>query len=222
MTTLLQTKAFHRIPPANIQAIFMRMQRVPYRAGEVVIKQGDEGDYLLRHRQRQVRRHARDAAQQGRHQARRAGRRRHLRRRGADLRSQAQRHGHHADRRRADAPQQAGFPRAHERAAAAVGELRAGARDHRRAAARGSTCACRPSTRTWRIEGALNIPLYFIRLKLSTLDRNMPYVVYCDTGPAQLGRGVHPGGARLRRLRAARAACRSCERGLRRRRCVRS
>ncbi|HEY5102569.1 MAG TPA: cyclic nucleotide-binding domain-containing protein, partial [Steroidobacteraceae bacterium] len=42
MTTLLQTKAFHRIPPANIQAIFMRMQRVPYRAGEVVIKQGDE------------------------------------------------------------------------------------------------------------------------------------------------------------------------------------
>src|SRR6202011_6185151 len=27
MTTLLQTKAFHRIPPANIQAIFMRLQR---------------------------------------------------------------------------------------------------------------------------------------------------------------------------------------------------
>ena len=46
MTTLLQTKAFHRIPPANIQAIFMRMQRVPYKAGEVVIKQGDEGDFF--------------------------------------------------------------------------------------------------------------------------------------------------------------------------------
>src|SRR5271154_652010 len=30
MTTLLQTKAFHRIPPANIQAIFMRMQRINY------------------------------------------------------------------------------------------------------------------------------------------------------------------------------------------------
>src|SRR5580658_792054 len=44
MTTLLQTKSFHRIPPANIQAIFLRMQRVPYKAGEVVIKQGDEGD----------------------------------------------------------------------------------------------------------------------------------------------------------------------------------
>src|SRR6201994_4666031 len=46
MTTLLQTKAFHRIPPANIQAIFMRMQRINYRAGDVVIKQGTEGDFF--------------------------------------------------------------------------------------------------------------------------------------------------------------------------------
>jgi CRP-like cAMP-binding protein len=46
MTTLLQTRSFHRIPPANIQAIFMRMQRVPYMAGDVIIKQGDEGDYF--------------------------------------------------------------------------------------------------------------------------------------------------------------------------------
>lgn len=46
MTTLLQTKAFHRIPPANIQAIFMRLQQVNYKAGDVVIKQGEEGDYF--------------------------------------------------------------------------------------------------------------------------------------------------------------------------------
>ena len=46
MTTLLQTKAFHKIPPANIQAIFMRLQQVNYKAGEVVIKQGEEGDYF--------------------------------------------------------------------------------------------------------------------------------------------------------------------------------
>jgi CRP-like cAMP-binding protein len=46
MTTLLQTKAFHRIPAANIQAIFMRMQQVNLKAGDVVIKQGDEGDYF--------------------------------------------------------------------------------------------------------------------------------------------------------------------------------
>jgi CRP-like cAMP-binding protein len=46
MTTLLSTKTFHRIPPANLQAIFMRMQQVPYAAGDVVVKQGDEGDYF--------------------------------------------------------------------------------------------------------------------------------------------------------------------------------
>ena len=44
MTTLLSSSSFQRIPPSNIQAIFMRMQRPSYRAGEVIIKQGDEGD----------------------------------------------------------------------------------------------------------------------------------------------------------------------------------
>ncbi len=46
MTMLLQTKAFHKIPPANIQAIFMRMQQINYKAGDVVLKQGAEGDYF--------------------------------------------------------------------------------------------------------------------------------------------------------------------------------
>jgi CRP-like cAMP-binding protein len=46
MTTLLQTKAFYKIPPANIQAIFMRLQQVNHKAGDVVIKQGDDGDYF--------------------------------------------------------------------------------------------------------------------------------------------------------------------------------
>jgi CRP-like cAMP-binding protein len=45
MTRILQSKAFLQIPPANIQAMFMRMQEVPKRAGELVIRQGDEGDY---------------------------------------------------------------------------------------------------------------------------------------------------------------------------------
>jgi CRP-like cAMP-binding protein len=46
MTVLLQSRAFHRIPPANLQAVFMRMQRVPCVAGETIIRQGDEGDYF--------------------------------------------------------------------------------------------------------------------------------------------------------------------------------
>lgn len=45
MTRILQSKSFMRIPPANIQQMFMRLREVPFRAGDVVIRQGDEGDY---------------------------------------------------------------------------------------------------------------------------------------------------------------------------------
>ena len=46
MTRILQTRAFHRIPPANIQAMFMRMETVHYKPGDVIIKQDDPGDYF--------------------------------------------------------------------------------------------------------------------------------------------------------------------------------
>jgi CRP-like cAMP-binding protein len=45
MTRILQSKAFLRIPPANIQHMFMRLQEFPVKAGQVVIRQGDDGDY---------------------------------------------------------------------------------------------------------------------------------------------------------------------------------
>lgn len=45
MTRILQSQAFLQVPPANIQAMFMRIQEVPMNEGEVVIKQGGEGDY---------------------------------------------------------------------------------------------------------------------------------------------------------------------------------
>src|SRR5690606_8930511 len=32
------------------------------------------------------------------------------------------------------------------------------------------------------VESAINVPLYFIRLKLTTLDSGKPVIVYCDTG----------------------------------------
>ena len=46
MTRILQTRAFHRIPPANIQAMFMRMDAVTFKSGDVVITQDDVGDYF--------------------------------------------------------------------------------------------------------------------------------------------------------------------------------
>ena len=46
MSALLQIKAFQKIPPANIQTIFARLQQVNYKVRDTVIKQGDEGDYF--------------------------------------------------------------------------------------------------------------------------------------------------------------------------------
>jgi CRP-like cAMP-binding protein len=46
MTQLLQTECFRSIPAANIQAIFMRMESVPFKAGDVIIRQGEAGDYF--------------------------------------------------------------------------------------------------------------------------------------------------------------------------------
>ncbi len=45
MTRILQSKAFLQVPPGNIQAMFMRIQEFPAKAGDVIIKQGDEGDF---------------------------------------------------------------------------------------------------------------------------------------------------------------------------------
>ena len=46
MSRILQTRAFHRIPPANIQAMFMRMESVSFKPGEKVIEQDAEGDFF--------------------------------------------------------------------------------------------------------------------------------------------------------------------------------
>jgi CRP-like cAMP-binding protein len=50
MSRILQAKVFLKIPPANIQSIFMKMEAMHFKAGEAVIKQGEDGDrfYILR------------------------------------------------------------------------------------------------------------------------------------------------------------------------------
>ena len=45
MTRILQSKAFLQVPPGNIQALFMRAQEVLAKAGDAIIKQGEDGDY---------------------------------------------------------------------------------------------------------------------------------------------------------------------------------
>jgi len=46
MTRMLSTKTFSSIPPSNIQAMFIRLESVSARAGEVVISEGEDGEHF--------------------------------------------------------------------------------------------------------------------------------------------------------------------------------
>lgn len=181
MTTLLSTKAFHRIPPANIQAIFMRMQRQTYRAGEVVIKQGDEGDFFY-------------AIVKGRCQVTRET---PLNKDGLKLAELGVGDTFGEEALIAEAKRNATVTMLTDGVL-----MRLNKQDFRElmnepllqwvtdeqareiVAKGGKWLDVRlPSEyQNLRIEDSINIPLYFIRMKLGTLDRGTPYVVCCDTG----------------------------------------
>ena len=46
MTRLLQMEAFRKIPPTMLQSLLIKMQPYPVKAGDIVIRQGDPGDYF--------------------------------------------------------------------------------------------------------------------------------------------------------------------------------
>lgn len=181
MTTLLQTKAFHRVPPANIQAVFMRMQKMNCNSGEVIIKQGDEGDYFY-------------VITRGRCSVTRET---PLNKEGIKL----------AELGVGDTFGEEALISENRRNATVTmlteGSLmRLGKKDFRTLlnepmldwvsyqearqiiAKGGKWLDVRlPSEfEAYHESGAINIPLYFIRLKLGTLDPSLTYVVCCDTG----------------------------------------
>jgi CRP-like cAMP-binding protein len=181
MTTLLQTKAFHRIPPANIQAIFMRLERLPCKAGEVVIKQGDEGDFFyvivsgkcVVTRETPLNRDGIKLAELGvgdtfGEEALIAESKRNatvtMLTDGVLMRLNKQ-----DFRELMNEPLLQWVNNDKAREIIAKG-------------GRWLDVRLPSEHQNLSIEGSLNIPLYFIRLKLSALDRGIPYVVYCDTG----------------------------------------
>ena len=181
MTTLLSTKAFHRIPPANIQAIFMRLQRVPFRAGDVIIKQGDEGDffYVIVSGKCVVTRET------------------PLNKEGIKLAELGVGDTFGEEALIAEAKRNATVTMLTDGVLMRLNkqdfrELMnepllqwvsyEGAREIVARGGRWLDVRLPSEHQNLSIEGSLNIPLYFIRLKLTTLDRNVPYVVFCDTG----------------------------------------
>lgn len=46
MTRILQSQAFLKLPPSNIQRLLMSVESIPARAGDVIIRQGGDGDYF--------------------------------------------------------------------------------------------------------------------------------------------------------------------------------
>ena len=181
MTTLLQTKAFHRIPPANIQAIFMRMQRLDAKAGDVIIKQGDDGDYFY-------------VIVKGKCLVTRET---PLNRAGIKLAELGMGDTFGEEALIADAKRNANITMLTDGAL-----MRLAKDDFRKllnepmlqwvtfdqakqiVAKGGKWLDVRLPSEfdNFHMEGAINLPLYFIRLKLKSLDPNLNYVVCCDTG----------------------------------------
>ena len=181
MTMLLQTKAFHKIPPANIQAIFMRMQQINYKAGDVVLKQGAEGDYFY-------------VLTRGKSLVTRET---PLNKEGIKLAELSVGDTFGEEALISDAKRNATVTMLTDGAV-----MRLGKEDFKRllnepmldwvTAAEAQEIVKNgghwldvrlPSEfENQHYDGAVNIPLYFIRLKINTLDPKKKYVVCCDTG----------------------------------------
>ena len=181
MSMLLKIKAFHSIPPANIQAIIKRMQRINYKSGDVVLKQGAEGDYfyvLMRGKCLVTRETP-------------------LNKEGIKLAELDVGDTFGEEALISDAKRNATVTMMSDGVVMRLGKEDfkkllnepmldwVGPDDAKKIILQGGQLldVRLPSEfENHHMDGAINIPLYFIRLKINTLDKTMKYVVCCDTG----------------------------------------
>lgn len=181
MTVLLQTKSFHRIPPANIQALFMRMERVNLKAGDTVVKQGDEGDYFyvvtrgkcVVTRETPLNREGIRLAELGVGESFGEESLVSDTRRNATVTMLTD--GSLMRLKKSDFDVLLNEPLLHWVDLQHAQDLVA-------RGARWLDVRLPSEFENFHLEGAINIPLYFIRMKLRTLDQDQPYVAVCDTG----------------------------------------
>lgn len=180
MTRILQSKAFLQVPPGNIQAMFMRIQEVPAKAGDIIIKQGDDGDfyYMIQSGECKVTRTSKT---------------------GSELTLATLKHG--------DAFGEEALLSDAKRNANIIMKtdgmlMRLSKEDFNELlkepmltwVTRDEGDELVKSGAVWLdvrldsehqnngLEGSINIPLFMLRLKVSTLTEDKKYILYCDTG----------------------------------------
>jgi len=181
MTHILATKAFHRIPPANIQAMFMRLESVSYASGDKVIEQGEEGDYfyLIKEGRCMVTRSAQAKPQPvqlaelgpgdsfGEEALISDGRR--------NATVTMLTNGTMMRLSKADFMSLLNEPLLHWVSFSEAVEK------HRQGAV-WIDVRLPSEGEQGRIKSSINIPLIFLRMKISSLDPEVTYITYCDTG----------------------------------------
>ncbi|MCP5141711.1 MAG: cyclic nucleotide-binding domain-containing protein [Gammaproteobacteria bacterium] len=181
MMRMLSNQAFFEVPPANIHAVFTRMEPVKVRAGEVVIRQGQPGDYFY-------------AIQEGRCSVVRETPRDPN---GIKLAELGPGDSFGEEALLSDAPRNATVTMLADgelmrlakadfdsllKAPAMESLTLDEARSRIAAGARWLDVRLPGEFAKARIKGAVNIPLFFLRKKAAALDPGVPYVVYCDSG----------------------------------------
>ena len=180
MMRILQSKAFLQVPAANIQSMFMRIQEIPVKAGDVIIKQGDDGDYyyIIKHGRCKVSRTSKTGTQ-------------------LTLATLKEGDAFGEEALLSDAKRNANIVMETDGFLMRLAKAdfitllkepmlswitNAQAEEMVKGGAIWVDVRLDSEHKNSGIPGSLNLPLYMLRMKAATLDPNKKYVLYCDTG----------------------------------------